>query len=283
MTLSPTYCWASGGVLPGTRRLIARFTELGEFGYLQDEWRLSPRLTLNYGLRYEVNTPFSDVRGRLNAFVPGQQSTVFSNAPKGLLFPGDAGIGDGIAPVFWKGLMPRLGFAWNPDGHASFVVRGSYGIFFDPMTNGSGTTSQAPVSALPWTQLNQISGPNTGFSDPYGTAPKPAPLSFIKPASVVALDSNARPPYAQNWNLSLQKALGKNYLLEGRYLGTKGTHLPRNIEANPAVFGPGATSSNADRRRIYANCPADGSPCDFTHVAMLSYITNPLITQLNSR
>jgi hypothetical protein len=242
--------------------------------YLQDEWRLSSRLTLNYGLRYEVNTPFSDVRGRLNAFVPGQQSTVFANAPKGLLFPGDAGVGDGIAPVFWKGFMPRLGFAWNPDGRANFVVRGSYGIFFDPMMNGSGTTSQAPVSALPWTQLNQISGPNTGFSDPYGTSPKPVPLSFIKPATIVALDRNARPPYAQNWNLSLQKSLGKNYLLEGRYLGTKGTRLPRNIEANPAVFGPGATSSNADRRRIYGNCPADGGPCDFTHVAMLSYITN---------
>jgi hypothetical protein len=89
------------------------------------------------------------------------------------------------------------------------------------------------------------------------------------------MDKNARPPYAQNWNFALQRALPRNFLLEARYAGTKGTRLPRNIEANPAVYGPGATAQNADRRRIYANCPASPTaPCDFTHVAMQSYITN---------
>jgi hypothetical protein len=220
-----------------------------------------------------VNTPITDIRDRLNAFVPGQQSTVFPDAPKGLLFPGDAGIAKGIAPVFWKGFMPRVGLAWNPDGRGQLSIRAAYGIFFDPMSNGSSLLLQAPVSSLPWTQLVQFGGPSVNFVDPYLNRPKPQPNTFYRPITDVLLDKNAQPPYAQNWNLSVQRELFGKYLVEARYVGSKGTHVPRNIEANPAVYGPGATAANADRRRLYANCPATG-PCDFTHIAMLSYITN---------
>ena len=80
---------------------------------------------------------------------------------------------------------------------------------------------------------------------------------------------------SQNWNLERPAlAVGDKYLVEVRYVGAKGTHLPRNIEANPAVYGPGATAQNADRRRIYANCPPDGGTCDFSTIAMLPNITN---------
>ena len=242
--------------------------------YFQDEWRVSNRLTLNYGLRWEVNTPFTEVRDRLNTFVPRQQSAVFPDAPQGVLFPGDAGVAKGLAPVLWKAFMPRLGFAWNPGGRGLWAIRSSYGIFFDTMANGAGLSFQAPVSALPWTQLNQFSGPGTTFVDPYGRQPKPQPNTFLRPATVVGMSKDSTPPYAQNWNLSIQRSLGGNYLVEARYVGSKGTHLPRNIEANPAVWGPGATAQNADRRRLYANCPADGSACQLVHTALLSFITN---------
>lgn len=243
--------------------------------YAQDEWRISRRFTLNYGLRWEVNTPFADVRDRMNAFVPGVQSTVRPDAPRGLLFPGDKGIDGGIAPTFYKALMPRFGFAWDPTGRGVTSLRASYAVFFDAMSNGMGVASQVPVSSLPWTQLIQFSGPSVNFTDPYANNPKPAPDTFPKPLTLVVLDKDARPPYAQNWNLTLQHSLPGDYLIDLRYIGTKGTHLPRNIEANPALYGPGATAQNADRRRIYANCPPDpAQPCDFTHVAMLSYITN---------
>jgi hypothetical protein len=242
--------------------------------FAQDEWRATSRLTINYGMRWEVNPPYTEVRDRLNTFVPGQQSTVFPQAPLGVLFPGDKGVGKGLAGTQWTSLMPRLGFAWNPDGRGTLALRASYGVFFDSMANGQGTSFQAPVSSLPWTQLVQFSGPGTTFVNPYGNQPKPQPDSFLRPATVVGMSKDARPPYAQNWNLSLQRALGKDFVVEARYVGTKGTRLPRNIEANPAVWGPGATAQNADRRRIYANCPADGSACQLVHVALLSNITN---------
>ncbi len=202
----------------------------------------------------------------MNAFVPGVQSTVFPEAPRGLLFPGDAGIAKGVAPVFWKALMPRLGVAWNPDGRGVLSVRAGYGIFFDPFANGSGVASQVPVSSLPSTQLIQFSGPSVNFTDPYGGSGRPRTGTFPLPLTLVVMDHTARPPYAQNWNLTLQRSLFSRYVVEARYLGSKGTRLPRNIEANPAVFGPGATAQNADSRRLYAP--------NFTHVAMLSYITN---------
>jgi hypothetical protein len=170
--------------------------------------------------------------------------------------------------------MPRLGFAWDPNGDGRLSIRAAYGIFFDAMSTGSALLSQAPVSSLPWTQAQQLSGPATGFQDPYAIQPKPQPNTFVRPATVVALDKEAQPPYAQNWNLSLQRELFTNYLVEARYVGSKGTHVPRNIEANPAVFGPGATAANADRRRIYGNCPPIPAPCDLGHVALLSYTTN---------
>lgn len=241
--------------------------------FAQDEWRISTKLVVNLGMRWEVNTPFVEVRDRMNAFVPGMQSVKNPTAPRGLLFPGDPGVAAGVAKVFRGVAMPRVGLAWNPDGRGIMSVRASYGIFFDPFANGSGVASQVPVSSLPWTQLVQFSGPAVNFADPYGTAGRPQPETFTNPLTLIVMDPSARPPYAQNWNLVIQRSIAGRYVADARYIGTKGTRLPRNIEANPAVFGPGATSGNADRRRVHANCPAVGN-CDFSHVAQLSYVTN---------
>jgi len=245
-------------------------------GYVQDEWRVTPRLTLSMGLRYEVNTPYTDIRNRLNAWQPGQQSTVYPTAPKGLLFPGDAGVPDGIAPVYYKGVMPRIGLSWDPTGTGRTVVRAGYGIYYDPFTNGVGGPLQAPVSALPWTQANQIPGPGFDIANPYGSSPPPFGTDvFVKPATVLTVEQGMRPPYAQDWNFSIQQVLGRNYLLDVRYVGNKGTRLPRFIEANPAIYGPGATADNADRRRLYAGCPADPSaPCDFSSVGLITNQAN---------
>lgn len=247
-----------------------RNIDVGVFAH--DEWRITHRLTLNYGLRYEVNTPFVDIRNRMNAWAPGQQSKVYPNAPAGLLFPGDPGVPRGIAPVDWKQLMPRVGLAWDPTGTGKTSIRAGYGIFYDGFTNGVGGPLQAPLSALPWTQARQLSAP-INFTDPWNGQNPFSPTSFPQPTTVLTVQNGMLPPYAQNWNFSIQRSLGA-YLLDVRYIGNKGTHLPRMIEANPAVYGPGATAENADQRRLYAGCPASGGPCDFASVGLITDSTN---------
>ena len=241
--------------------------------YAQDEWRINSRFTLNYGLRYERINPITEVGNRLNAFVPGVQSKVFPEAPTGLLFPGDPGISAGIAPGD-NAFMPRIGIAWDPAGDGKWAIRAGYGIFYDQFQNGAGTASQVPISSLPYAQFVQFSGAGLNFANPFKGHQYPEPNTFVPPSTVFALDPTARPPYAQNWNFDVQRSLFDHYLVEVRYVGAKGTHLPRNIEANPAVYGPGATAQNADRRRVYAGCPPSGGPCTFSTIAELADITN---------
>jgi hypothetical protein len=111
------------------------------------------------------------------------------------------------------------------------------------------------------------------FESPYSDVPIPTPDTLLKPSTLFVMDNHARPTNAQDWNLSIQREVSKAYTLEARYVGTKGTHVPRNIDANPAVYGPGANAQNEDHRRIYANCPAKG-PCDFVTIAELQYGQN---------
>ena len=91
---SVTFFQGAGQFDRGLRNYVAA-------GYVQDEWRVTPRLTINYGARYEVNTPYTEIRNRLNEWAPGRQSQIFQNAPAGLLFPG-LRRADGIANVYYK-------------------------------------------------------------------------------------------------------------------------------------------------------------------------------------
>jgi hypothetical protein len=262
---------------------VVFYQGLGDFGrglrtsnsgvYAQDEWRVTSRFTLNYGLRWEVIAPNSEIRNRLNTFVAGVQSKVYPDAPTGVLFPGDPGIASGLAPVYSKAFMPRLGFAWDPTGTGTWSVRAAYGMFYDPFSNGINIAANPSVSAAPWAQFDQFTG-NINFANPYLGHPTPVLGAFAHPSTILAMDSTARAPYSQNWNFTIQHSFANDYVLEAKYIGTKGTRLPRNIEANPAVYGPGATSGNADRRRIYANCEPNNGPCQLATVALVTYGSN---------
>jgi hypothetical protein len=240
--------------------------------FAQDEWRLTPQLTLNLGLRYERINPFLEANDRLNAFIPGTQSRVRADAPPGLLFPGDQGIGRGIVDPY-NAWMPRAGVVWDPTGSGTWVVRASYGLFYDQFQNGAGTGASVPISSVPWAQFNQFSGAGLNFQDPYANRQYPEPNTFIRPNTLFVFDHEAKPPYSQTWNVGVQRALFDSYLLEVRYVGAAAHRLPRNVEANPAVFGPGATPQNADQRRIYAGCPPQGGACTYSTIAMLRNIT----------
>ena len=234
--------------------------ELGS--YAQDEYRISKTLTLNYGVRYEITTPFRDIHNRMMEFAPGHQSTVYPGAPNGLLFPGDSGVPDTIAPVFKGDFAPRVGFAWDPLGNSRTVIRAAYGIFYDELLNGVGMPFRATSSALGQTVVRTLTGyAKINYANPLGTVTNPfAPGQFALPASTFTIDRNLKPPYAQDWNLTVDQSLGKQNLSIG-YIGSKGTRLPRLVEANPAVYQPGATFANSPRRRLYSGCTLTTGTC----------------------
>jgi hypothetical protein len=203
------------------------------------------------------------------------------NAPAGLLYPGDRGVPAGLIPTFKKGFAPRVGFAWDPTGSSKWLVTSAYGIFYEPYYTGQGGPLQSPISAPPYLQTAQISLPS--FSDPFNGTPPP-PGSFAEPLTNLTLSPNLPLPYAQDWDLNIQRSLASSLLLEIGYVGTKGTKLPRFIEGNPTTYVPGfdssgqplSTSGNADQRRLYSGCTLNDPPssCIYSSTGLIAGIAN---------
>ena len=247
---------------------------------MQDTYKVTPRLTINAGLRYELPLPYTETHNLLSLFEPGKQSQVMPNAPAGLLYPGDPGVPAGLIPADKKAFAPRFGIAWDPTGNGKLLITSAYGIFYEPYYTGQGGPLQAPISAPPFLGTPQVSLPD--FADPFNGNP-PAPGTFSKPLTNLTLSPTLSLPYAQDWDLNLQQTFGSNYLFEIGYVGTKGTRLPRFIEANPAVFVPGyvdgqpiSNSSNADQRRLFSGCTLADPPssCQFSSTGEIAGIAN---------
>jgi hypothetical protein len=273
-------------------------------GYAQDTYKINRRLTLNYGLRYELPFPYREIHNRQTLWIPGRQSLVMPNAPKGLLYPGDPGVPAGLIPTFKKGFAPRVGIAWDPRGDAKWLVTSAYGIYYEPYYTGQGGPLQSPISAPPYLQTPQI-GPNPAalpppffnFADPFN-GPPPIAGDFAKPLTNLTLTPNLSLPYTQDWDLNIQRALPSEMLFEIGYVGTKGTKLPRFIEGNPTKYVPGfdpntgqpiSTSTNADRRRLYSGCTLaqNSPPCIYSSTGLIAGISdsayNALETSLRKR
>jgi hypothetical protein len=251
-------------------------------GYAQDTYKLNRRVTLNYGLRYELPFPYTEVHNRQTLWIPGRQSTVMPNAPAGLLYPGDPGVPAGLLPTFMKGFAPRVGIALDPTGGAKWLLTSAYGIFYEPYYTGQGGPLQSPISAPPYLQTPQVSLPN--FPDPFNGKP-PLGGQFSTPLTNLTLTPNLPLPYSQDWDLNVQRSLGSNLLFEIGYVGTKGTKLPRFIEGNPAIYVPGidsstgqsnSTSGNADQRRLYSGCTLSDAPskCMYSSTGLIAGIAN---------
>ena len=248
--------------------------------YAQDTYKISPRFTLNLGLRYELPMPDTELNNLQSMFIPGRQSVVMPNAPTGLLYPGDPGIPAGLIATDKTAFAPRVGFAYDVFGDGKTLLSSAYGIFYEPYYTGQGGPLQAPISAPPYLATPQVSLPN--FADPYNGNP-PIPGAFSTPLTNLTLAPNMTLPYAQEWNLNLQHSFGRDFLFEIGYVGTKGTHLPRFIEGNPAVFVPGyvngqptSNSGNANQRRLYSGCTLTDSPssCIFSSMGEIASIAD---------
>ncbi len=237
-----------------------RSHQYGAFG--QDEWRVTPRLILTLGLRYEYSTPKSDPENRNYMIVPGKESVRFPNAPLGLLFPGDPGApSHGVNFPDRKNFAPRFGFAWDPRGNGKTSIRGGGGVFYDVLLaqdnqyqNGTPPFFSAAYLFLGSPLTIPGSGPYALMSDPYGSAgvPNPFPstpptldpnyyeekgfVPFFGPSSVF-IDPHLKTPYIYQYNLSVQQQLGNGLIGELGYVGNASHKLVATYDSDPFILG----------------------------------------------
>jgi hypothetical protein len=225
--------------------------------FIQDQWKVKPRLTLTFGLRWEPYKWWVDRHDRINTVVPGVQSTVVPDAPVGILFPNDPGLSRAVTknPWDWNNLAPRFGFAWDVFGTGKTSVRGSYGVFYESVNadslaqenppfagffngfnglidNPFGSVGQTPPPAAPTGQFGCVS-----ISTPPGVD---CPL-FPLPVGGVFTSIELYTPYDQEWNLSIQHQLTPSIMLSTGYIGKIGTKIEALRTYNPARFLPGTT------------------------------------------
>ncbi len=231
--------------------------------YATDSYRVSKRFTLNYGLRWEPFFPWRELKNRITQFSPAayyahQVSTVYTNAPPGLLFPGDAGVPEHGVRANYRDFAPRVGFAWDATGDGKTSIRGGAGMFYD--TRMMAGFMNAVTTNTPFSPTVTITTPQGPFSNPYQgiTNPFPTPVpipknvAFPLPVIVVSLDpsGNYQVPVIYNWNLTVERQLASDWMVHLSYVGSHTNHLATSLQLNPAIFTPGSTLST-DQRRIF--------------------------------
>jgi hypothetical protein len=229
--------------------------------YAQDSWRLTPNVTLNAGLRWEPYMPVESRNGRIARFDrarfdQGLRSTVFPNAPPGLVFAGDEGMpGTQIARNQLGNVAPRVGVVWDPEGEGRKTLRASYGRFYDmPHLQSFVALSQM----APWGNTITITNLPFGWDDPYAAYPggNPIPITvsptmtFPQAAAYTTFPLDMPATNMDQWNVSYQHQLGSRWMVSANYLGNRTNHLWGANQINPAVFGPGATAANTNARRL---------------------------------
>jgi hypothetical protein len=233
--------------------------------FAQDSWHLLPNLTLNYGLRWDRVAPWSERYNQISTFVAGAQSVVFPGAPRGILYPGDPGIPNTLAPISNRSFAPRVGLAWSPQSKSnSFLetllgapgttsIRASYGNFYTAIPALSigvlaanapyGTTytsPQEPLFATPF--INAADGQSNGQPFPYTFAPLNSSRnnpdtnidwSTYEPIEgIPGYDIHNGAPYTEEWALSIERQAGPNTVLSASYLGTSSHRQLVLIEPN---------------------------------------------------
>lgn len=224
--------------------------------FVQDKFRVSSKVTLDLGVRWDPFFPYTDANNRLACYRPGQQSTVYVNAPVGATFPGDPACPKGGYDAAWTDIGPRLGVAYDPFGNGRTSLRGGYGIFYDrPNTIATNSpANQGPfgtVVSFPGDFTNTVSDPYAGRVNPFPADPfnVPRTAGFILPHNMFSYDTGLKNGRLQSWNLTLEREILPSYLVRAAYAGSWGDRLAVLREANPALYAPGVTTATTNQRR----------------------------------
>ncbi len=238
--------------------------------YVRDTWKVSPRLTVNAGLRYEPFLPAALTNGAVYNFsladlMANKKTTIYRNAPPGLTFPGDPGF-PGFSGMNrqWGLMAPRLGAAWDPTGQGKLSIRASYALAYD-FNNGQLLINTAGAPPFGGT----VVFPASSFTDPFASNPganifpytvgPDAP--FVQGGVFIALRPDLHTTAVHQWNLAVQQQFGNNWLASITYAGSETEHLWLTYQLNPAVIVPcsgGAplttcnSTNNTNSRRLFS-------------------------------
>jgi hypothetical protein len=225
--------------------------------YAQDSFKARPDLTINYGLRWDVSQPFYDTKNRIQTFVPGEQSKIYPDSPRGFAFPGDSGVPRTLAPTQYTRFAPRVGIAYSPSSTEGLLGR----IF-----GGPGKTSIRLGGGLYYTAIedltlfNEVGDPPFGLfyvspvpiylEEPYKsrttqdpgqrfpfTIPPPGATGiwgkYLPISTAPTFKTTNKLPYAEHFNFTIQRELAQTAVLTVGYVGSRGRHLLSTIESNP--------------------------------------------------
>jgi hypothetical protein len=231
--------------------------------YAHDTFRLTSRLNLDMGIRWDPWFAVREIRGRVlqfrpDAFYRGERTSQYTNALPGEFFPGDPGFPENGQMDSLKHFAPRLGFAYDLTGDGKTSLRGGGGVFND--SRSVMTTNWEMLNNSPFSPQFSLTNPKGPFSNPLAgyTNPFPAPFpppkdaAFPVPALVVANDPSGRfrVPTSYQWNLTIERQFVGDWLFRAAYVGSHTSHLRESIELNPAVYIPGS-NLGPDERRIF--------------------------------
>ncbi len=257
----------------GTGQTYRDFRAHDLSAFVQDDFKVTPHLTLNLGVRYDYLSPSTDKRDRLGNFDPSRldATTLAIGGPglmNGFILPAGANFGaikgtPGVSDSTFSiannlNFAPRVGFAWDPKGDGKTAIRGGYGIYYVRISN---QTLLQLLTAAPFFQLSAIVNPGTTNANPFPNLPLPSQFPIF-PAfptftgfnsagspvftggSLIAVnpfERNMRTPYAEQFNFSIQRQLGAGFALETGYAGSQGVRLIDSLQENQAFLANSAS------------------------------------------
>jgi hypothetical protein len=226
------------------------------YAFAQDSWKIKPNVTLNYGLRWELNTPIADISKHVQTFRPGQTSTVYpcggpntdcsSETPVGLVVPGDAGVSGGMTQTYYKAFAPRMGIAWSPGNSGKTSIRTGWGLFYNPIEQlvleqfsaeppfGVSTFPVGTLFNLPF--LGQDGA--TAYPNPANgilQAPRNQPVDWgvFRPILLFGqFQPHMRSQYSAQYNLTIERQLSNDLKLQVGFVGSQGHRLLATHDLN---------------------------------------------------